>query len=64
MFDTMFQAKTPRSAPASPLTAEQKRNRFWWGRTNPTPGYKRLLIGFIAFEAVSVGTFLLNRMVG
>lgn len=60
----MFQARTPRTAPAKPLTEAQERNRFWWGYANPSFRLKAITLSVIGISLFFILTTGLPRLIG
>ncbi|AKM10069.1 hypothetical protein [Croceicoccus naphthovorans] len=60
----MLPAIDRRTAPASPLTLEQSRKRFWWGVANPTDNQRTVMFAVLSVEAVWLGTMVVGRLVG
>ncbi|MBS7668844.1 hypothetical protein [Croceicoccus gelatinilyticus] len=58
----MFPAISRRKAPASPLTAEQTRNRFWWGMARPKAKHRKIMFAVLAVEAAWLAVMVGSRV--
>lgn len=57
----MFPAISRRKAPASPLTDEKTRNRFWRGIAKPTANHRKFIFAALPVEAAWLAEIVASR---